>query len=125
VRALADEPQTIAYGTFAMWLLPLVAFVSMPFPFCRPLFEGMQQARPPMLMALLRYVVLAPPLGLLGMHLAESWGHSRFHGLMVGLLLATALCSGIFLAWGWRFLRSMAPPERSAPGSLAGGYVRS
>jgi Na+-driven multidrug efflux pump len=119
LRWLAKDPATVGYGLFALRLIPLAVLVSIPFLLSRPVFEGSQQGRPSMVMAVLRYALLAPPLGLCGMFVAERLGAQPFHGLMLGLVLATALCSGAFLAWVLRYLRSLEPVQRPPVGRTA------
>ncbi len=102
---LAEAPETTAYGIFAMQITPVAVLAAIPFLLCRPVFEGLQQGRPVVIAALLRYVFLAPPLALAGMSLGRRFGASAFEGLLLGLLLATTIVSALFLAWTRRILR--------------------
>jgi Na+-driven multidrug efflux pump len=123
MRALADGADTVAYGVFGLRLVPLAALTAIPFQLCRPLFEGMQLGRPSFLMALLRYVALAPPLAFAGMLVAESLGEPRFHGLMLGLVAATASVSAVFLFWTRRFLASYETAPPAGLGQAAESYA--
>lgn len=119
---LAKEPETMIYGLFALRLIPVANLLAMPFLLSRPVFEGSQQGRPSVVMAILRYVS-AIPLAMVGMFGAEALGQPRFYGLMLGLILATTMCSGIFLSWTLRFLRSLSTPRPPTVGTIARSYA--
>jgi Na+-driven multidrug efflux pump len=74
------------------------------FLLCRPVFEAMGRGRPGLWMATLRYGVLMLPLAWLGMYEAELLGYPAIDGLVVALLLASALSSAIFYVWMRRAL---------------------
>jgi Na+-driven multidrug efflux pump len=59
----------------------------------------MQQGWPGLAVALLRYVVLTMPCLIAGFWLAISWGYPGVLGALVGLVLASAVASLVFLVW--------------------------
>ncbi len=96
---LAEEPATARFAGFALQVTPLACLASIPFFLCRPTFEGMGRGRPGLWMALLRYLVLTVPMAFGGVRLAQHLGWPGFHGLIFGLVAATALSSAVFHAW--------------------------
>ena len=117
--ALAEEVQTARFATFALRLTPLACLVSVPFFLCRPTFEGLQRGRPGFIMAGLRYGILAAPFAFGGARLAERFGGSGFHGMLLGLIAATALVSAIFFVWMRATLRQLGTaPQGLAPGGI-------
>jgi len=98
-RAMAEEPFTSVLATFALRLTPVACLLGIPFFVCRPVFEGMGRGRPGLMVALLRYAVLTVPSALAGVRLAAAWGYPEFHGLLFGLLAATAFSSAAFHGW--------------------------
>jgi len=94
---LSESELTSDYAVFG--LCPLACFTGTMFLLCRPVFEAMNQGRPGLVMAVLRYVVLTAPLAWGGMVLAERVGKPPLYGLLVGLLIAAALSSIAFYAW--------------------------
>ena len=69
--------------------------------------ESREFGRPTVIMAVLRYVVLALPLAFLGRELAGPWGATTFQGLMMGLLVATLIGSLVYLIWVEKFLKEI------------------
>lgn len=107
-RHLSASPITIAFLVPALRLAPLGAILATPFFLCRPVFEGMGQGRPGLTMAALRYLLLAAPAAAIGLHSAPAINVSQVLGLVLGLMLATALVSGLFLIWTRRALAAAA-----------------
>ena len=104
-RELAETPQTLQYTEFAIRLAPLACLTGAPFLLARPVFEAMQQGRPGLIMALVRYLVLTAPFAWLGMVAADRWGQPALYGLLVGTLLAAAISSAAFYVWLRSLLR--------------------
>lgn len=113
-RLLGETPATEELAGFALQVVtPAYLLVAGPYALCRPAFEAMQRGLPGLIMALVRYLALSAPLGLLGATLAHRTGHAPFHGLLAGVVLAAALASTIFVAWLRRVLRG-APTLRAS-----------
>ena len=68
------------------------------------MFEGMQMARPGLVAAILRYVVLTAPCAWGGAAAARSMDLPGIYGLLSGLVLATAISSAVLYAWMARTL---------------------
>jgi Na+-driven multidrug efflux pump len=113
---LAEEPATASFAAFALRVVPLACLASIPFFLCRPTFEGMGQGRPGLWMALLRYLVLTVPLAFGGVRVAQSLGWPGFHGLVFGLVAASAISSAIFHAW---LLAALRQATREADAAAA------
>ena len=96
---LTETALTARYTQLALLSVPAACLVSIAFLLCRPVFEAMQQGRPGLVMALLRYLVLTAPLAWLGMTVARSLGRPELYGLIVGTLLAAAISSVVFWVW--------------------------
>jgi Na+-driven multidrug efflux pump len=96
---LAESVITTRYATFALRLVPLSCFSGALFLLARPVFEAMNQGRPGLVMAILRYLVLTGPLAWLGLRAAASAGYPPLYGLMLGLLGAAAISSLAFYGW--------------------------
>lgn len=96
---LGEAEQTVQYATWILRIAPLVCVSSVPFLLSRPIFEGMGRGNPGLWMAALRYLVLAAPLGLLGMQLARGMGAPPLYGLVVALVVASAIASTAFAVW--------------------------
>lgn len=116
---LAEAPATRAYTTVALWLTPVACFTALPFFLCRPMFEGMQMARPGLVVAVLRYVVLTAPLAWIGVRVAESMGQPGLYGLLSGLVVATAIASAVIFLWLLATLRRLGHDGLPAVGGLA------
>ncbi len=114
---LGESPLTRAYATFALRLVPLACFAGAPYILCRPVFEGLQRARPGLYMAALRYVLLTVPLAWLGMESARFLDQPPFNGVIVGLLASAALASAVFHGWLLRALAAL----RSTAGEVRSG----
>lgn len=112
-RWLAESPLSAEYTTFGLRMVPLACLLSAPFLLCRPVFEGMQQGRPGLIMAILRYVFLTAPLAWAGSRLAAAADQPAMYGIIVGLLVAAGISSGVFSAWLHRALP--APREAREP----------
>ncbi len=120
VEPLVDAPAARALAEWALLLVPLACLVSIPFFACRPIFEGLQRGAPGLWMAVLRYVVLTGPVAWLSVRLAQRHGAPSLHGVVLGVIVVTAIVSVVFMAWMHRALRqaesslaaSGAPPAR-------------
>ncbi|NNL68242.1 MAG: hypothetical protein HKP30_18480 [Myxococcales bacterium] len=106
--SLAESPLTAEYAIFALRTVPLACLLGSLFLLVRPVFEAMGRGRPGLVMAIVRYAILMLPLALGGMSLAESRGYPPIDGLIVGLLVASALSSAIFYGWLRRTLHASA-----------------
>jgi Na+-driven multidrug efflux pump len=115
-RLLAEEPATAEFAGFALRVIPLACLASIPLFICRPVFEGMQRARPGLWVAILRYLILAGPFALAGARLARAFGIPDFHGLVLALVAASALASLIFHLWLSATLKALAGTRATAHG---------
>ena len=98
---------------------PVAVVVSLPFFLVRPAFEGMGRGRPGLVVAALRYVALTAPAAWLGIRAADAAGWPAIVGLVLGLIVASALASGVFLAWIRRALREAGDsPVGGNPGNV-------
>jgi Na+-driven multidrug efflux pump len=113
-RWLAESEVTAHLTRGALWLAPLAALASIPFQLCRPAFEGLQRGRPGLVMAAFRYVGLMVPFGLGGMLAARAAGHPPLFGLLLGLVIASAIASLVFQVWMTRTLRDLESRAQSA-----------
>lgn len=114
-RMLAETRVSAGFTEFALRLVPLACLFGAPFLLCRPVFEGMQRGRPGLVIALVRYLILTAPLAWAGMRLGMEYGLPGVEGLVVGLLVASALSSAIFLAWLRLALRDPITPAVARP----------
>lgn len=105
---LGESPLTVTSTAFALMLSPLACLLGAPFLLCRSVFEGMNRGRPGLVVAILRYVILTVPLAWIGFLWARSLELPGFYGLLVGLLVAAGLSSGVLLVWVGRSLRSLS-----------------
>jgi Na+-driven multidrug efflux pump len=106
----------LAAGVLRM--IPLACLLGLPFFLCRPAFEGMGMARPGLMAALLRYLVLTGPLAWLGIATAGALHLPALYGAVVGLLAASAAASAVLLKWmraALRVLPSEWGGERLTP----------
>jgi len=115
-QRLAESPLTADYTQVALRFVPPACLVGAPFLLCRPVFEAMQQGRPGLIMALLRYLVLTAPLAWAGLLLARQLGTPELYGLISGLLAAAAISSGLFGLW-LRQALSASERQRAAEAS--------
>jgi len=113
-RWLAEAETTVHLTRLALWLAPFAALAHVPFQLCRPAFEGLQRGRPGLVMAVFRYVVLMVPMALLGMEVATRIGAPELVGIVVGLIVASALASAVFLVWMRRALGALGPAAAAA-----------
>lgn len=115
---LGESPLTVTSTAFALMLSPLACFLGAPFLLCRSVFEGMNRGRPGLVVAVLRYVFLTFPLAWFGLKWAQSLDLPGFYGLLVGLLVAAALSSGVLFVWVRNSIRSLSEtPGPQATGS--------
>ncbi len=105
---LGESPLTVEYATFSLKIVPFACLAGTPFLIGRPIFEGMQRGRPGLVMAVLRYGVLAAPLAWGAGVLAESRGIPGIFGVLIGLLAAATVSSVVFLVWLFAALRRRA-----------------
>ncbi|MFQ5876176.1 MAG: MATE family efflux transporter [Acidobacteriota bacterium] len=123
-RLLAESQITADLTRVALWLSPLACLSMIPFQLLRPAFEGLQRGSPGLVMAILRYVVLAAPCALLGRRVALEVERPALYGIVVGLILASALCSVLFLAWFTRVLLQLQRAGSAAAGDESPGPAR-
>jgi len=105
--ALTESDLTRRYATVALWLVPAACLSAIPFILCRPVFEGMQMAKPGLVVALLRYCLMTAPFGFAGIRLAPLFGYPAIMGLLFGLIFATALSSLTIQLWMNRTLKRL------------------
>lgn len=98
-RAFLQAPLAVELARGVLRLIPAGVALSLPFFLVRPAFEGMGRGRPGLVIAALRYVALTAPAAWLGMRGARAMGAPELLGLVAGLLLATAVASGLFTLW--------------------------
>jgi Na+-driven multidrug efflux pump len=123
--SLAETELTERLTRLALAAVPLACLAGAPFLMARPVFEAMQRGRPGLLVAVLRYVVLAPALAWAGSRLAAVTGLPPLAGIIAGTLAAAAASSALFLLWVAAVLRASpeaaarsrtpVPPEPDAP----------
>jgi Na+-driven multidrug efflux pump len=106
---LAETPVTRDYTAISLLFVPLSCLFMAPFLLCRPVFEAMDRGTPGLVVAVLRFVVLTGPVAWLGMRAAEAMGYPGLYGMVVGLLLVSAVTSGVFYLWVRAVLTAMAP----------------
>jgi Na+-driven multidrug efflux pump len=104
---LAESAVTADLTRGALLLAPLACLAFIPFQLYRPAFEGLHRGRPGLVVAIIRYLILTAPCGLLGMLGAGRLGIPALFGLLVGLIVASALTSGIFMIWYGRTLQEV------------------
>lgn len=110
--ALSSSPVTREFATFALRLVPLASLASLPVFLCRPAFEGLGRGKPGLLIALLRYVVLTGPAAWIGMRTASALGAPELGGVLLGLVAAAGISSGVFLLWTRSMLGTASPANR-------------
>lgn len=113
-RWLATAEATERLTRISLALVPLAVLAAIPFQLCRPAFEGLQRGRPGLVMAVIRYVGLTIPFGFGGMVIAERAGWTPLFGLLLGLALASALASIVFLVWMERALGALEARQSEA-----------
>jgi len=106
-QRLAESALTAEYTRVALNMVPLACIVGAPFLFCRPVFEAMQQGRPGLIMALVRYLGLTVPLAWLGVEIVWRFDMPGLYGLIAGLLAAALVSSVLFSLWLQSALRSI------------------
>jgi len=98
-QRLAESPLTAEYTRVALNMVPLACLLGAPFLFCRPVFEAMQQGRPGLVMALVRYLGLTVPLAWLGVEIVWRFDMPGLYGLIAGLLATALVSSVLFSLW--------------------------
>jgi putative MATE family efflux protein len=119
-RWLGESPVTVEYASTLLKLVPLATLLGAPFVFVRPVFEGMQRGRPGLVMAVVRYGLLSGPLAWGLSAWAPHLGLAPIHGVVAGVLLATAIASSVFSAWLGASLPQAGPPAAAPSPSRAG-----
>jgi Na+-driven multidrug efflux pump len=119
-RAQTKSQLAAELATTALRLIPLACLMGLPFFLCRPAFEGMGQARPGLLVALLRYLALTAPLAWLGIAIARLLGVHTLYGAIVGLAVATGLSSTVLIGWMRSALRTLPPEWRRSELAASG-----
>lgn len=112
---LAEAPQTARYAEFALQIVPLGCLAAAPFLLDRPVFEAMGRGMPGLVMAAIRYLGLTVPLAWAGLVAARGLGWPALYGVIVALLVVSALSSGIFSVWLKRVLDRMAAGKVPLP----------
>jgi len=108
--ALAESEVTSRFTSAALWACPVACLAATPFFLARPVFEGIQRARPGLIAAILRYVILTIPCAYGGASLAPLLGLSSFVGMLAGLIAASAIGSTFLLVWARAALRALEQP---------------
>jgi len=98
-QAFAESALTAEYATFAIRLTPWSCLAGAGFLLCRPIFESMQQGRPGLIIAALRYLVLTAPGLWLGIQGAHYFNAPPVYGLLFGLLAVGGITALIFILW--------------------------
>jgi MATE family, multidrug efflux pump len=119
-RLLAESPVTARLTASVLLMVPLACLVTVPLQLCRPVFEGLQRGGPGLVMAILRYVVLALPCAPLGMVAALRLGWPALYGIVAGLMVASAASSTLFLAWMRRALGALEGGGEAASVAVSG-----
>jgi Na+-driven multidrug efflux pump len=107
VSKLSNEALTKTYSLFAIQLVPFACLSGLGFLLCRPIFEGMQEGKPGLIVALLRYLLLTAPGLYLGLHFARKAGEPELYGVLFGLLAISAISSLVFVFWTLKRLFSI------------------
>jgi Na+-driven multidrug efflux pump len=107
VRPFTERPETRELAAWGVRLCAAAALCAIPFFTCRPIFEGLQRGGPGLVVAGVRYVGLTVPACLLGAWLAAAMGRPALHGVLPGLIVASAAASALLLAWMLRALRGL------------------
>jgi Na+-driven multidrug efflux pump len=98
-RSLTDSPAAGELATLGMYCLPVGILFSIPLMLVRPAFEGLQRARPGLVLSGLRTFVLVIPLGALAYLQAPHLGLEPIEGLVLGAAAGSGLAS--LAAWSW------------------------
>ncbi|MCB0338165.1 MAG: polysaccharide biosynthesis C-terminal domain-containing protein [Bdellovibrionales bacterium] len=100
LNLLTETSAMIDYGTFAIKIVPWVCLASVPFIFGKPLFEGFHRGRPVILLAILRYVLLAVPGCAIAVFIAPLFNVDAFRAVMWSLVLTsiTAITCSYFIS---------------------------
>lgn len=109
--ALSSDPVTVRHIAFGLQLCPLLCLAMTPFTLVRPVFEGLGRGGPVIVLAVIRYLVLTPPLALLGIWWAPQLGRPPFDGLLIGMLIATGVTSLGALGWLVRAIAQAAAAD--------------
>lgn len=106
VKGEAGEVAPQARALAALRLLPLAALATLPFVVLRPVFESAQRPRLGVLVSVLRFAILSPPLIFAGHALAPSLGIDGVLGVILGVITATLLASAVTAVLAWRTLET-------------------
>lgn len=108
---LAESEMTARFATISLYFVPAGCLVGALFLLCRPVFEGMGQARPVVFAAVGRYILLTAPGAYLGVVAARAYEQPEIYGLIAGLLIVALISSGGFFLW---LLRSLPQEDEVA-----------
>jgi len=106
-HALTDSPAASRLATLGMYCLPIGILFGAPLMLMRPAFEGLQLARPGLILSALRTFVLVIPLGTAGFLHGSTVGLEPIEGLIIGGALGGGIAS--LFAWVW-MRRQLAVP---------------
>lgn len=115
-RALTDSPLAGELASLAMRCLPIGILFGAPLMLLRPAFEGLQLARPGLILSALRTFALTIPLGIAGFQFAAIFGLEPIEGLVLGGAVGGGLASLSAWLWMQRQLASSFP--EASGGSL-------
>jgi Na+-driven multidrug efflux pump len=122
-RVLCESDLTAEYTTLALRLVPLACLTAIPFMICRTAFEALQQWRPGLILAVVRYALLAAPAAWLGGWVAARNGLPELYGILAGLLGLAIGTSLVFLYWLMHYLRRCAASACIDPTAASGPHT--
>jgi Na+-driven multidrug efflux pump len=105
-HALIHDDATADRAARALRFVPLVLLLMSPMFQIRSTFEGLQRARPGLVVSFLRTAAFVVPLVWLGLRVAPSFGWDPLTGACLGLSLGAALASAVIGTW---FRAELAP----------------
>lgn len=115
VALFAESATTEELAARTLFAVPIACLAAIPFFACRPIFEGMQQGWPGLAVAILRYIVLTGPFLYAGYALSLALGRPCVEGVLLGLIAASAVSSGVFVAWMYRAIARHEAAHPSSP----------
>lgn len=98
-RRLTETEVSTNLAILGLKYIPLGLLLSAPLLLARPAFEGLQQARPGLLLSLMRTLLFVIPLGTLGFSQAERFGREPLEGLLLGTAIGAGIVSLIATRW--------------------------
>jgi Na+-driven multidrug efflux pump len=105
-RELTESQEAARLASLGMFWLPLGMILGGPLFLSRPVFEGLQLARPGLILSALRTFALVVPLGLLGYHRATAIGLDPIEGLLLGGALGSGVVAVVSFLWMRQTLRA-------------------